>query len=411
MTMYKFCVDPNENSIPLTIGSFKKKIVIVDAMNRIYKQTIGLLKQNEDDENLHVESIFRFAVGLIKFGMLPIFVFDGKSPKEKSGTITKRSNDKKVYLSKCEEMEDKSSIEYIKNYKKSYTLSRAKINECKKVLDYLGICYVNSPGEADQQCAALALHLRTSVAGVISDDLDVLMHGAEKILKSFSFNNSTTADKKTIEIDKSKIISHLRAKANMIMTSADKPVLNNFNHENFIDFVILTGTTDYNVDPEKNIKIRGLSNKELFEICVLNNFSLPEITNVLFDKDLINSKEKFIESWLNIRKVYLHPKVIDPETIEYNLKLVNKIDLVDFLCNEKNINETFVLTQLEKMEPNYQALKNQFCSKAKLIALRTNDVMSSSRFASPEGSESLREFSTPSRNSFGIANTQTGASL
>lgn len=361
--MYKFCVDSNENSVPLAIGSFKRKIVIVDAMNRIYKQTIGLLQQNEGDTNLHVESIFRFAVGLIKFGMLPIFVFDGKSPKEKSGTITKRTNDKKKFLSKCDEIEDKSSNEYIKNYKKSYTLSRAKISECKKVLDLLGICYVNSPAEADQQCAALSLYLRTSTAGVISDDLDVLMYGADKLLKSFSFNNSITADKKTIEIDKNKIISHLRTKANMIIAIAEKPVLNNFNHENFIDFVILTGTTDYNVDPEKNIKIRGLSNKELFEICVLNNFSLPEITNILFDKDLIDSKEKFAESWLNIRKVYLHPKVIDPETIEYNLKSVNKVDLVDFLCNEKNIDETFVLTQLEKMEQNYQLLKAQYTPK------------------------------------------------
>jgi flap endonuclease-1 len=358
--MYKFCVDSNDNNVPLAIGNFKKKIVIIDAMNRIYKQTIGLLQQNEDDKNLHVESTFRFAVGLIKFGMLPIFVFDGKSPKEKSGTLTKRTNDKKIYQLKCEEIKDKYSIEYIKNYKKSYTISKEKINECKKVLDLLGICFVNSPEEADQQCAALAFHLKNNVAGVISDDLDVLMYGAEKLLKSFSFNNSITADKKTIEINKNKILSHLLTKANMIMIYADKPVLNNFSHENFIDFVILSGTTDYNIDQEKNSKIRGLSNKKLFEICVLNNFSIIEITDLLFDQDLIDSKENFMKSWINVRKIYLHPKVINPETIDYNLKSVNKVDLINFLCVEKNINETFVLSQLEKMEPNYKSLKVQY---------------------------------------------------
>jgi hypothetical protein len=42
-----------------------------------------------------------------------------------------------------------SSEEYTKYYKKTYHLTKSKLDECKKVLDLLGICYVDSLEEAD----------------------------------------------------------------------------------------------------------------------------------------------------------------------------------------------------------------------------------------------------------------------
>jgi flap endonuclease-1 len=368
--MFKFCVDQIKNSSSPNFANYKGKIVIIDAMNRIYKQTIGLLQHNELDENLHIQTMFRFSVGLIKFGMLPIFVFDGKSPKKKLGAIIKRNTYKESMRAKCNEIDDKNSSEYFKNYKKSFSLSKEKIDECKKVLDLLGICYINAPEEADQQCACLSDYLKDKTVGVISDDLDILMYGAGTLLKSFTFPcNSEKGtptpcqnSKKTIEINKSKVLFDLHEKANMILKKANKEPLEEFTHENFVDFIILSGTTDYD-DNGNIVKINNISNDELFEICIFNKFNPNSIANVLSERECIDSKDQFLKSWDSIRKVYLSPKVIDPKTIDYLPKEINKEEIFNYLCNEKKMDTELVDTELEKINLNYEILKKMHSSK------------------------------------------------
>jgi flap endonuclease-1 len=347
----KFYLNPNKNYSPSTIGQYKGKIVIVDALNRIYKQTIGLLQQTEYDEVLHIESIFRFATGLIKFGMLPIFVFDGKSPKEKASAIAQRVNNRKIFKLKCNEIDDPTSEEYTKYYKKTYHLTKAKLDECKKVLDLLGICYVDSLEEADVQCASLAQHLSEHIGGVITDDHDVLMYGAPIILKDFSFNNS-----KTLEIEKDYMLEYLYDKANSIRLNENKKPLNNFTHADFVRFSVLNGT-DYSMDQDKPFKVDGVTTEKLFELFALNDLSMDGVANDLVDMGIVSSKETFLLSWTKITDIYLNSKTINPKNIDIVLKNIDKNNLIKFLCEEKKINDQFVLAELNKIVQNYEVLK------------------------------------------------------
>lgn len=350
----KFYLNPDKDYCPATIGQYKGKIVIVDALNRIYKQTIGLLQKNEYDEVLHIDSIFRFATGLIKFGMLPVFVFDGKSPKEKSSVIAKRINDRKINELKCDELDNHKSDEYLKHYKKKYHLNTEKIDDCKKVLNLLGICYIDSPEEADVQCASLAHYLSDHIGGVITDDYDVLMYGAPIILKDFSFKNS-----KTMEIEKDYVLKYLHEKANIIRSNMNKSEINEFTHIDFVRFSVLIGT-DYSVDQEKPFKVDGISIEKLFEIFVLNDLSIHKVADYLSNMKLIDSKEIFISSWIKITNIYTNSRVIDPEKISIVLDKIDKDNLINFLCDEKKLDKDFVNSELEKIKQNYQVLKSMY---------------------------------------------------
>ncbi len=357
--MSKFFLGNNNNcnnSFSFSIGREKGKFGFIDALNRIYKQSIGLIPKNSnmgnmDFSNLHIESIFNFTIYMLKYGILPIYVFDGKCPKEKMQVVAKRKSDKKIFRQKCEDIEDKTSPEFIKNLKKSFSLSREQINECKKVLDLMGLKYVTALEEADQQCASLAYHYKNDTVGVISDDWDILMYGSPIILKDFTFKNTNNV---TMKIEKDEILKNCLLQANNIRRKHNLEDMFNFTHENFLDFCILMGT-DYTVD-DKLFKIENITYDELFEICSINKFDMNLVADSLLDKNKIYSKDNFLLSLSEIRELYTNSKVINPENIQINPDRINTRELVDFLCS-KGMNKEFVESEIKSIEMSYYSLK------------------------------------------------------
>src|SRR5690606_12073079 len=110
----------------------------------------------------HLSACLTKTYTMLRHGIRPIWIFDGKPPTIKQGKLKERKN-----------------IE-----RRSFRLTRELINETKYLLYLLGIPYVDSPGEADAQCCAFNMtHL---VDGVVSDDWDIALFGGRKILKHFS---------------------------------------------------------------------------------------------------------------------------------------------------------------------------------------------------------------------------------
>ena len=177
--------------------------------------------------NDHIEGLTRLILRLLKNNINPIFIFDGKPPKEKDDIIQERKNKKEFLHMKREIMELiqfnlESSFEetkikignYIKENNESYVIEDETIKEfmsknkddlendiekikkkiihikshhiesSKKLFDLFGIRYIHAPCEAESFLATLSKN--NIVDACITEDMDILANGGKLFLKNFS---------------------------------------------------------------------------------------------------------------------------------------------------------------------------------------------------------------------------------
>ena len=103
---------------------------------------------------------------LLKKNIIPIYVFDGKAPDLKSKVIQERKEIKKKAWEKLESITNEK--EKIKYFKRTVSISWKQLEECKELLQLMGIPYVEAPEEADSQCAWLVKNGFAS--GVLTED-------------------------------------------------------------------------------------------------------------------------------------------------------------------------------------------------------------------------------------------------
>ncbi|ATZ80925.1 hypothetical protein BMW23_0880 [Bodo saltans virus] len=362
--MQRFCSslksDLDNNYVnEISIGSNKGKVVIIDAVNRLYKLIIGSIGLSANIDNLHIEKSFTDCVGIIKFGMLPIYVFDGNSPASKYETVNERITSMEKSKQKCENMIDKTSQEFKKESKKCYSLfsrknpgEMSKIEECKYVFELMGIVIVNAINEADPQCAAIAAHhndiMNDIMIGVMSEDFDMLLYNAPALLKDFSFKKKTAS-----KMNKEKILENLLKEANTIRTKNQLTELTEFTHENFVNFSVLIDS-DYSFE-HKHCKITKIPPQQLFEIYTIAGFDKITFVNNL--EKITRISPDFLKIWNMTANVYLSPALVDPSTIKCTLTGIREEELLKFL-EEKKINIDFVKEELLKVKQNYNVLKN-----------------------------------------------------
>ena len=210
---------------------------------------------NNDD---HLEGLSRLVLRLLKSKITPVFIFDGKPPKEKDGVLQGRKdkrnfmNTKKNLIKNCidferndftafrekvlnfidndtfiiddneiKELFDKTGDDLQKDCdklnKKIIYVTQHHIESAKKLFDLFGVRYIHAPCEAESLLAILCKN--GIVDGCISEDTDVLANGGYLFLRNFS------PDRPTVD----EYCLH--------------GILNNLelSYEEFIDFCILCG--------------------------------------------------------------------------------------------------------------------------------------------------------------------------
>jgi flap endonuclease-1 len=176
---------PNAKKI-VHLKDLKGKKIAVDASIMIYSSVIGIRESGSDLVNAngqctsHLYGVLYKTLKMLECSIIPVFVFDGKAPDIKEFTLAKRrktKNDSKIAMEVAT-----SEREYIKHFKNTYTPYKDDIDECKMMLDIMGIPYIQAPGEADIVCAWLSHN--DYVDGVATDDFDTLLFGAKNIYKN-----------------------------------------------------------------------------------------------------------------------------------------------------------------------------------------------------------------------------------
>ena len=305
------------------LSHFSGKIFAIDTYVYLYKFLYG--------KNNHINGLFFMINKLKKFNITPIFIFDGKPPAEKNETLQMRREIKNKLKSRLDNLkikiEETSNIDLIKEIqfqiekieKRIIYINKEIIDKSKRLLDLMGIMYINADCEAEHYCSKLCkLNI---VDGVISEDMDTVACGSKIVLRNYS-NRSDSIEC----IYTRKVILDL-----------------NINYKSFVDLCILLGT-DYNPRPNKIsiTDIIGMIQKykkieNLIENNLLNgwNCNFNDIRNLIYlDKIQINKNELLAQVDKNVNLPELKLFLKKESKIEKKIYL-KRINLIYF-CNTFN---------------------------------------------------------------------------
>mmetsp|Transcript_34476 Transcript_34476/g.32847 ORF Transcript_34476/g.32847 Transcript_34476/m.32847 type:complete len:592 (-) Transcript_34476:37-1812(-) len=186
--------------------------VAIDASMAIYQFLVAVrtgpsggggasmqLTNEAGDVTSHIQGMFNRTIKMMESGVKPVYVFDGKPPQMKGGELAKRIAKRakaETDLTAATEAGDVDEID--KFSRRLVKATRQHSEECKQLLTYMGVPYVNAPCEAEAQCAELAE--KGKVYATATEDMDALTFRTPKLLRKFT--SSQGKDKQPIiEVD------------------------------------------------------------------------------------------------------------------------------------------------------------------------------------------------------------------
>ncbi|GFU10494.1 flap endonuclease GEN homolog 1 [Nephila pilipes] len=122
-------------------------------------------------KNPHLRNLFFRVSALLLNGAHPIFILEGKVPELKQDTIKERNHQGTSY-----------------NDNVSRSMFDRVLNQCHDLLKSLGVPCIKSSGEAEAFCAFLCA--KGIVEGVITEDSDAFLYGADTVFRDFTIDRS-----------------------------------------------------------------------------------------------------------------------------------------------------------------------------------------------------------------------------
>ncbi|CCD26403.1 multifunctional nuclease RAD27 NDAI_0H02290 [Naumovozyma dairenensis CBS 421] len=315
------------------IKAFFGRKVAIDASMSLYQFLIavrqqdgGQLTNDAGETTSHLMGMFYRTLRMIDNGIKPCYVFDGKPPVLKSHELDKRIARRAETEKKFAEATDQA--EKIKQERRLVKVSKEHNDEAKKLLELMGIPYVNAPGEAEAQCAELAK--KGKVYAAASEDMDTLCYRTPYLLRHLTFSE---AKKEPIqEINTEQVLQGLELTL-----------------EQFIDLGIMLGC-DYCEN------IRGIGPVTAFKL-IKEHGSLEKIIEFIESDENTNKKWKVPENWpyKEARELFVTPDIIDGNQITLKWEPPKEDALIEFLCKEKLFNEERVKAGIKRLQKGLKA--------------------------------------------------------
>jgi len=314
---------------PLTLEGMSGRILAVDAYNALYqflaiiRQPDGTpLKDHSGRITSHLSGILYRTANLAEKGVKTTFVFDGKPPELKQQEILKRREIKQEAKVRYERAIQEGRIEDARTYAQATSqVKDTMVSDAKKLLDALGISWLQAPSEGEAQAAYIAA--RGDVWGVASQDHDSLLFGAPRMVKNLAITGRRKLPRRDTYVEvEPRLIELSSVLKEMSLT-----------REQLVDVGILIGT-DFNPDG-----IKGIGPKTALKLIQQNGNiektieTHPDI-KPSFDVD-------------QIRQIFLHPNVASDYSLKWSKPDEEKI--VDFLCGERDFSEDRVRKAVSKM--------------------------------------------------------------
>lgn len=313
------------------IKNYFGRKVAIDASMSIYQFLIAVrqdgstLTNAEGETTSHLMGMFYRTIRMIENGIKPVYVFDGKPPDMKSGELAKRHERREEAQKSLEQAEAAEEPENVEKFQKRLVkLTPQHNDECKKLLQLMGIPYIEAPCEAEAQCAALVKAGKVYAVG--TEDMDALTFGSSVLLRHLTFSEARKMPIKEFYLD--------RVLRDLEMTQ-----------EQFIDLCILLGC-DY-CD-----SLRGIGPKRAVELIKQHKTIEAAV------KAIDTKKHPIPDSWPYeaARSLFLKPEVTDPDSIDMKWSDPDVEGLVQYMVNEKGFSEERIRNGAKKLEKSRTAV-------------------------------------------------------
>lgn len=306
------------------IKNYFGRKVAVDASMSIYqfliavRQDGSVLTNDSGETTSHLMGIFYRTIRMVDNGIKPVYVFDGKPPTMKGGELAKRAERREEAKKNLEQATESGDIAGVEKFSKRIVkVTREHNDECKKLLQLMGIPYINAPCEAEAQCAALVK--AGKVYATATEDMDSLTFGSSVVLRHLTFSEARKMPIKEFHL--SKVLSDLE-----------------LTQDEFIDLCILLGC-DY-CD-----SIRGIGPKRAIEL-IRQHKSIEEIL-----KHIDTKKYTVPDEWpyAEARVFFTNPDVTNSEACEIKWSEPDEEAIVRFMVEEKQFNEDRIRSGVKKL--------------------------------------------------------------
>ncbi|MGA2625707.1 MAG: flap endonuclease-1 [Candidatus Bathyarchaeia archaeon] len=313
----------------ITLDSLSNKTLAVDAYNALY-QFLAIIRQPDGTPlkdrhgriTSHLSGLLYRTTNLAEKGIKLAFVFDGKPPEMKEMEIRRRRRVKEEAMTHYERALKEGKIEEARTYAQATSsLKDLMVEDAKKLLDALGVAWVQAPSEGEAQAAFIAA--RGEVWGVASQDHDSLLFGAPKMVKNLAITGRRKLPRRDAYVEvEPKVIELARVLDSLSLT-----------REQLIDVGVLIGT-DFN--PEG---VKGIGPKTAVKL--IREYGNLESLKAN-DPDLATPTDTD-----SIRRIFLDPAVTTSYSLKWSQPDEQKV--VDFLCRERDFSEDRVRKAVSKM--------------------------------------------------------------
>jgi flap endonuclease-1 len=152
--------------------------------------------------------VFYRTTSLLGEGVLPVWVFDGRPPERKAGTIRQRIAAKERAEGQYQEALAAGDLETARR-KAAQTshLTRPMVDEIVQLLAALGVPTVQAPGEGEAQAAYMAA--QGVVWGSASEDYDSLLFGAPRLIRGLAARNRGGTSPGAQIVDRAELLARL----------------------------------------------------------------------------------------------------------------------------------------------------------------------------------------------------------
>jgi len=315
------------------------KSIAIDAYNALY-QFLAIIRQPDGTPlkdgagrvTSHLSGLLYRTSNLVEMGIKPIYVFDGMPPTLKEVEIKRRAKVKEEAAVRYERALKEGKIQEARVY--AQATSRLKdymAEDSKKLLDLMGIPWIQAPSEGEAQAAHLAKRGHADYCA--SQDYDSLLFGAPKLIRNVTISGRRRLPSKNVFIEVVPEIVEL----DQVLKECE------ITYEQLVDVGILIGT-DFNPDG-----IEGLGPKTALKLIkehgTLEN-ALPFVKNAQFPAE----PER-------IREIFLKPPITDSYKVEWKEPDVEAV--VNFIVRERDFSEDRVRKTLERMLAGTKKLKGK----------------------------------------------------
>jgi len=308
------------------IKNYFGRKVAIDASMSLYQFLIAIRQQDggaqltsEDGETTsHLMGFFYRTIRMVENGIKPVYVFDGKPPTMKAGELEKRKEKRDLAQTALDKAKEEGNMEEVdKQSKRLVKVGKNHVAECKMLLKFMGIPFVEAPCEAEAQCAELVKGGKVYAAG--TEDMDTLTFGTNILLRHLTFSEARKMPIKEFYLDK---------------------VLEGFemDQDMFIDLCILLGC-DY-VD-----KIKGIGPKKAIELVKKYKNIETIVENLDTTKYPLPAHWPYTEA----RRLFKEPEVTPSAECDLKWEKPDEEGLVNYMCTEKGFQEERIRNGAKKL--------------------------------------------------------------